>query len=277
MNIKRKVPLSFQGNKSKHIEHFINYINTCPALTFIDLFGGSCYLSYVVHQLKPQARVICNDYDNYRERLTNVEATNQLLDSIRGVIISEPNTKLSPNETQQIKDIIKGFQSSSSFIDSITLSSALCFSGNYCSTVDDLLKQTVYYNCLPKNHYNTQWYLDALEGVEFVRKDWHELFDQFADDDTVCFIADPPYLGTDKSAYSSKFWGLNDSMDTVFILKHKFFVYYTSEKSEILPLIEFLNHTFSTQDPITYQIITIQRSGLNCSAKSWQDIMLVNL
>ena len=273
--IRKKIPLPFQGNKSKHIKHFIKYVDTCPALTFVDLFCGSCYLSYVVHQLKPQARVICNDYDNYRERLTNVEATNQLLDSIRDVITpSEPKTKLSPDETQQVKDIIKG---SNSFIDSITLSRCLCFSGNYCSTVDDLLKQTIYYNSLPKNLYNTQWYLDALEGVEFVRKDWHELFDQFANDDTVCFIADPPYLGTDKSPYSSKFWGLNDSMDTVMILKHKFFVYYTSEKSEILPLIEFLNHTFLTQDPIIYQTITIQRSGLNRSAKSWQDIMLVNL
>ena len=277
MSIKRKVPLSFQGNKSKHIDHFINYITDCPATTFIDLFGGSCYLSYVVHQLKPQAKVICNDFDNYRERLINVETTNQIIDSIRSITTTKKETKYTPEETQQIKDIIKGFQSNNSFIDSVTLSRCLCFSGNYCSTIDELLKQTIYYNSLPKNHYETQWYLDALQGIEFVRKDWYELFNQYKDDDMVCFIADPPYLGTDKSPYSSKFWGLGDSMDTVLILKHKFFVYYTSEKSEIIPLIEFLNREFLTTEPITFQTLTIQRSGLNRSAKSWQDIMLVNL
>ena len=274
--IRKKIPLPFQGNKSRHIEHLIQYITHCPAHTFIDLFGGSCFLSYVVHRLKPQAHVICNDYDNYRQRLMNVETTNQLIDTIASIVTTKHNTKLSAEETQQIRDIIKRFQTENKFIDSITLSGALCFSGNYQSSVDDLLTQA-YYNKLPKNHLETQWYLDALQGIEFVRQDWHELFNQYKDDPNVCFIADPPYLGTDKSSYSSNFWGLNDSMDTVLILKHPFFVYYTSEKSEILPLIEFLNRGYQPNNPITYQITTIQRSGLNYHSKSWQDIMLVNV
>ena len=227
--------------------------------------------------MKPQAHVICNDYDNYRERLTNVETTNHLIDAISSIITTEHNTKLSAEETHQIKDIIKRFQAENKFIDSITLSLLLCFSGQCYPNVEDLLKQPHYYNKLSKNHYETQWYLDALQGIEFVRKDWHELFEQYKDDSSVCFIADPPYLGTDKSAYSSKFWGLSDSMDTVLILQHKHFVYYTSEKSEILPLIHFLNREFLVDEPITYQITTIHRSGLNHSAKSWQDIMLVNV
>ena len=154
--IRRKVPLSFQGNKSKHIDDFIKYITNCPAQTFVDLFGGSCYLSYVVHQLKPQAHVICNDYDNYRERLTNVETTNQIIDVIRSITTTKKQVKYSADEAQQIKGIIKRFKYSNAFIDSITLSRCLCFSGNYQSNVEDLLKQPFYYNSLPKNHYETQ-------------------------------------------------------------------------------------------------------------------------
>ena len=54
--ISHKIPLPFQGNKSKHISQFIDYVKQCPATTYIDLFGGSCYLSYVVHKLKPEAK-----------------------------------------------------------------------------------------------------------------------------------------------------------------------------------------------------------------------------
>ena len=91
--IRRKIPISFQGNKSHHIDDFINYIKQCPCNTYVDLFGGSCYLSYVVHQLKPQAQVVCNDYDNYRERLINIDTTNQILDSIKAITKTKHNTK----------------------------------------------------------------------------------------------------------------------------------------------------------------------------------------
>ena len=274
--IQRRVPLPFQGNKCQKCDSFIAYIKQCSANTFIDLFGGSCYLSYVIHHLKPEAHVITNDYDNYRERLENVETTNEILDRIRAMTTSKPNTKYTPEQTQQIIDIINEFKTNNQFIDSITLSANLCFSGTYYTSADDLIKLPHYFNQLSKNHYNTKWYLESLQGIEFVRKDWQELFNEYKDDPNVCFIADPPYLGTDKSAYSNSFWKLRDSLDTLRILKHPYFVYYTSEKSELLEAIDYINDTFLTSNPITDQKQTIQRSGINHSAKKWLDVMLTN-
>ena len=249
--IKHKVPISFKGNKSQHIDDFINYINNCPSTFYIDLFGGSCYLSYVIHQLKPQAHIICNDYDNYRERLANINTTNEIIDKIKSITTTKRYTKFNQQETQQIKDIITNFKNNNSFIDAITLSTCLCFSGNYYTTTDDLLKQTFYYNGLPKKHYDTKWYLDALDGIEFIKKDWQELFNEYKDNPNICFIADPPYLGTDKSSYSNSFWRLSDALATIKILEHPYFVYYTSEKSELIELINFLNDSFLNVKPIT--------------------------
>ena len=121
--IRKKIPLPFQSNKSKHIDHFIDYITKCPAHTFIDLFGGSCFLSYVVHRLKPQAHVICNDYDNYRERLVNVETTNQILDAIRSITTSNTPQK-KPNKSRTSSNDSK--QKTSSSIQSLCL--LLCVS-----------------------------------------------------------------------------------------------------------------------------------------------------
>lgn len=269
--IVRRIPLPFQGNKSKHIDNFINYITNCPANTYIDLFGGSCYLSYVIHRLKPQAHVICNDYDNYRERLANINTTNEILDKIKAITTTKHNTKYTQEQSQQIKDIINEYIASEKFIDSITLSACLCFSGNYHTTTDKLLSLPFFYNTLPKNHYNTKSYLEALNGIEFTKKDWKELFNEYKDKPNICFIADPPYLGTDKSSYSNNYWKLRDSLDTIKILKQPYFVYYTSEKSELVELIDYFYG-----ETITYNKQTIQRSGLNRDAKQWLDIMLTN-
>ena len=274
--IRRKVPLSFQGNKSNHIEDFINYIEQCSAHTYIDLFGGSCYLSYVIHKLKPNVRVICNDYDNYRERLVNVDTTNEIINAIRSITNSKRQTQYSPEQVIQIKQIISDVKNKDRFIDSISLSSCLCFSGTYKTKVDDLLSMSYYYNNLPKKNYETKWYLDSLEGIEFVRTDWHDLFNKYKDEQNICFVADPPYLGTDKSSYSSKFWGLLDSMETVLILKQPLFAYYSSEKSELQPMIEFLNKNYEKDNPIEYQTFMIRRGGVNHSAKPWNDLLLTN-
>ena len=62
-------PLPFQGNKSigrvKFLE-IVKRIKDGNKKTFVDLFGGSLYLSYLIHQVFPEAKVICNDYDNYK-------------------------------------------------------------------------------------------------------------------------------------------------------------------------------------------------------------------
>ena len=63
-------PLPFYGNKSNLRNNIINIVTELPDdLLFIDLFGGSFYLSYLIKSIKPKANVICNDYDYYINRL----------------------------------------------------------------------------------------------------------------------------------------------------------------------------------------------------------------
>lgn len=50
---------------------------------FVDLFGGSGLLSHITKRERPDATVIYNDHDNYRERLENISRTNALFSDLR--------------------------------------------------------------------------------------------------------------------------------------------------------------------------------------------------
>ena len=273
-SIKRHIPLPFQGNKSNRVDSFIEHIKSLSDdLTFVDLFGGSLYLSYVIHKLKPNAKVICNDFDNYRKRLDNVNTTNEILRAIR---LINPNkrkeAKFTPQERDEIKRIINEFRDEN-WLDVLTLSNALSFSSMYTDNIEQLLSRQ-YYNRIPQRDYNVQWYINGLKGIEFVCEDWQQLYNKYKDKDNICFIADPPYFNTDQSSYKNK-WTFTDSLNTLNILKHEHFVYYSSNKSHLLNIIEFLNHDFLT-NPLKFTCITIQRAGANHHSKPWQDIMLIN-
>ena len=89
--IYNSAPLPFQGQKRNFIKQFRELIKDEFRAhrngIFIDAFGGSGLLSHNIKQIYPNARVIYNDYDNYSERLANIEATNEILQAI------EPITK----------------------------------------------------------------------------------------------------------------------------------------------------------------------------------------
>ena len=272
-NIRRQIPLPFQGNKCNRIDGFIEYINSLPDdLMFVDLFGGSCYLSYVIHQLKPNAVIICNDFDDYRERLNNVQITNEILKSIRLINTSKfKNDKYSAKEQEMIRKILIDYGREYS-LDILTLSNCLCYSTMRAKNIDQLLSWC-YYNRIPVNDYETKWYLKALEGITFVKSDWYELYNKYKDVANVVFIADPPYFNTDYSGYQNHKWSFTDSLRTLHILTQKHYVYYSSNKSQFLTLIEFLNHEF-LDDKFKFTCITIQRNGGNKRANPYQDIML---
>lgn len=73
-------PLPFQGQKRTFIKKFKESLNKYPEnAIFVDLFGGSGLLSNTVKELKPTAKVIYNDYDNFTERLEAIPTTNEIL------------------------------------------------------------------------------------------------------------------------------------------------------------------------------------------------------
>jgi len=272
--IRRKVPLPFQGNKANNINDFIKYIKSCSdELTFIDLFGGSCYLSYVIKQLKPNSKVICNDYDNYRERLENIDITNRIIKEIKQI---NPNKKIeskfTSQEKEEIKEIIDFYENEGNFIDIITLSTCLNYSGQRFTTKEKLYSQP-FYNRLVKYPYDVSWFLKGIKDIEFVKCDWEELFNKHRDEENICFIADPPYFNTNQETYKNQ-CNFNQFLKTLKIFNQSNFVYFTSEKSDLETLIKFINEQYLKENPIIYSKIIIKRHGRRKLLKPWNELML---
>ncbi|MWQ46174.1 hypothetical protein F9874_11620, partial [Glaesserella parasuis] len=68
------------GQKRMFLQHFGKLLENIPndgeGWTIVDVFGGSGLLSHTAKQLKPQARVIYNDFDHYAERLRYIPDIN---------------------------------------------------------------------------------------------------------------------------------------------------------------------------------------------------------
>ena len=77
-------PLPFVGQKRMFAREFIKVLKQYPEDTvFVDLFGGSGLLSHITKCQKPNAMVIYNDFDGYRNRLQHIPQTNRLLADLR--------------------------------------------------------------------------------------------------------------------------------------------------------------------------------------------------
>ena len=66
---------------------------------FVDLFGGSGLLSHITKRERPDATVIYNDHDNYRERLENISRTNALLSDLRRLSEGIPRHRMLSKKT----------------------------------------------------------------------------------------------------------------------------------------------------------------------------------
>ena len=123
------------------------------------------------------------------------------------------------------------------YVDWFSISSNLHFIMNYSHNFEEFSKQTLY-NRMRKDDYNVEGY---LEGVEVVSMDYRRLFDQFCKMENVVFILDPPYLSTDCATYKSdNYWKLSDYLDVLKCLKNTKFVYFTSSKSTIVELADWI-------------------------------------
>ena len=73
-------PLPFVGQKRMFANEFFKVLDRFPARTvFVELLGGAGLLSHISKRVRPDAVVVYNDFDNYRQRLDNIPNTNQLL------------------------------------------------------------------------------------------------------------------------------------------------------------------------------------------------------
>ena len=231
----QSAPLPFMGQKRMFIKEFRNVLKEFPDdAVYVDLFGGSGLLAHVTKQEKPAAQVVYNDFDNYRQRLENVGRTNALLAELREMVKDYPRGKLLPKELHE--RIIQRLEAeeATGFVDYITLSSSLLFSMKYAVSLDALRKES-FYNNVKMSDYVCEGYLD---GLEVVSMDYKALVAQYESVPNVVYLVDPPYLSTEVGTYRMC-WKLSDYLDVLTILHGKSYVYFTSNKSDILELCQW--------------------------------------
>ena len=157
------------------------------------------------------------------------------------------------------------------FVDYITLSTSLLFSMKYATTLDEMRKHTMY-NRIKHSGYDAEGYLD---GLEIESSDYRQLFDRYKDRDDVVFLVDPPYLSTDVGTYSM-YWKLSDYLDVFKVLVGHRYVYFTSNKSSIIELCDWLGKNKEIGNPFIGSTRKEFNASMNRGAH-YTDIMLHNV
>lgn len=262
-------PLPFQGQKRNFVKQFKEALKTYPNDTvYVDLFGGSGLLSHTVKQENPKAKVIYNDFDNFKKRLKAIPETNNLLDKIRDLVEDIPIKKAIPDNIKcKILDVITELDIDG-YVDYISLSANLLFSMNYVQDLKSLKKQR-FYNRVRKSNYDASNYLN---NVEFVRCDYKELFDRYKNKNNVVFLVDPPYLSTDCSTYKN-YWKLSDYLDVLKVLMNNHYFYFTSNKSHVVELCEWIETNTGGKNPFNNAKIVYHYNNTTHNT-GYTDIML---
>ena len=264
-------PLPFVGQKRMFARQFTEVIKQYPAGTvFVDLFGGSGLLSHITKHFHPESRVIYNDFDNYRHRIKSIPRTNRLLELIRPIASRfDRHKQITGEAREQIFALLEQEESESGYLDFITLSSSLMFSMKYKMSIEGMRGETLYNNVRKTGYEPCD---DYLAGLEIVSCDYRELFEQYKDTPGVVFLVDPPYLSTDVGTYRM-YWRLADYLDVLSVLPDHNFIYFTSEKSCIVELCEWMGRNPSLGDPFA----RCQRREFNATMNynaHYKDIML---
>lgn len=238
------------------------------ATTFVDLFGGSGLLSHITKRERPDARVIYNDFDDYHIRIENVERTNTILAKIREILACVPRrTKVPTDIKSRIISFLEKCEQDG-FVDYITISSSILFSGTYATSLEELEKQGLY-NHSKQISYSCNGYLD---GLEIVKSDYRDLFARYKDTSGVVFLVDPPYLSTEVGVYKC-YWRLRDYLDVLSVLDGNSYIYFTSNKSSIIELVDWMQSRSLHGNPFEGASRKELRNTINYNS-SYLDIML---
>lgn len=266
-----QAPLPFQGQKRRFLKAFKKALKDFdPNATYVDLFGGSGLLSHTVKQHYTTAEVVWNDYDNYLERLKNIDGTNVLLLKLRLLLANEDRKgKMPGNLRTQALRIVKTHEKDYGYVDYVTLSASVLFSGKFATNYDELAANT-FYNRIKMTPYDATGY---LEGVKRVVVDYKELYEEYKSANVV-YLVDPPYLSTDTSSYNNKdYWRLRDYLDVLSVLDGSKYFYFTSNKSEVVELCEWIETRTLTGNPFAGSQMTTTAGNVNYTS-SYTDIML---
>lgn len=264
-------PLPFVGQKRMFAKEFIKVLEQYPEdAVFVDLFGGSGLLSHITKCQKPNATVVYNDFDDYRHRLANIPRTNLLLADLRTIVGDMPkNCCIKGEKRDNIFARLEQEEREYGYIDFITISSALMFSMKYKLSIPEMKKEALYNN-IRKADYPLS--TDYLEGLDIVSADYKEVYERYKNRPNVVFLVDPPYLSTEVGTYKM-YWKMSDYLDVLTVLRDKDFIYFTSNKSSIIELCEWIGANKTIGNPFEDCKKVEFNAHMNYNAK-YTDIML---
>lgn len=266
----KSAPLPFQGQKRNFSKEFIKVLQHFPeGTTFVDLFGGSGLLSHIAKCQKPNSTVVYNDFDGYRKRLEAVPETNILLGKLREIVDVPRQRRIVGTQREQVLECIRKHEIDYGYVDYITLSSSILFSMKYVTEYSDLEKETLYNNIKGVDYPSCSDYLD---GLTITSCDYKEVFEQYKDVPGVVFLVDPPYLSTDSKTYKM-YWKLSDYLDVLTVLSGHRFIYFTSNKSSIVELCDWIGKNKLIGNPFENCHRREFNAHMNYNA-SYTDIML---
>lgn len=262
-------PLPFMGQKRRFLNDFKAALKQYPENgIYVDLFGGSGLLSHTVKRVYPNATVIYNDFDNYRQRVEAIPQTNRLLADIRIIVGNADVPKNKPIKGEARDAILRRIRREKGFVDYITLSSSLLFSMNYVTDYEGLEKEQLW-NCVRQSDYIADGYLD---GLQVVSEDYKQLFARYKDCHNTIFLVDPPYLSTETGTYKN-YWKLSDYLDVLDVLDGGRYFYFTSNKSHIIELCNWISTRTSWENPFKGTTTATFDVQMNYNSK-YTDIMV---
>lgn len=264
-------PLPFVGQKRMFAREFIKVLEQFKDKTvFVDLFGGSGLLSHITKHQRPDATVVYNDFDGYRRRLEAIPQTNALLADLRAIAKDIQHHKpITGAARERILERIIREERQTGYVDFITISSSLMFSMKYQLSVEGMKKETLYNNIRKADY---QLCPDYLDGLTITSCDYKELYLRYKDVPDAVFLVDPPYLSTDVCTYKM-YWRLSDYLDVLTVLNGHSFVYFTSNKSSIVELCQWMGKNRTLGDPFEGCVKSEFNAHMNYNA-GYTDMML---
>ena len=241
-----QAPLPFQGQKRMFVKEYIKVLQQFPdGTTFVDLFGGSGLLSHIAKCQKPHSTVVYNDFDGYRQRLEALPVTNALLAELREIVDVPRHKPILGEAKERVLSCVRKYERDYGYIDYITLGASIMFSAKFASDFADLEKETLY-NKIRTTDYEPC--TDYLDGLTITSCDYREVIEQYKDVPGVVFLVDPPYLNTDIKTYKM-YWKLSDYLDVLTMLAGHRFIYFTSNKSSIIELCDWMGKNKTIGNP----------------------------
>ena len=266
-------PLPFVGQKRNFAKPFIKVLEQYPdGTTFVDLFGGSGLLSHIAKHQKPHSKVVYNDFDNYRQRLERIPETNELIARLRKICAEIPRKAPIKGEARErVLAAIAEHEARYGWVDYISVSPSILFSMKYLMSLEAIQKEGLY------NKIRTSDFApagDYLDGLTVTSADYREVFEHYKHEPGVVFLVDPPYLSTEAGTYRM-YWKLSDYLDVLNVLRDHRFIYFTSNKSSIVELCDWLGRNQDLGNPFDGCHVVEYHAQMNYSA-TYTDMMIYN-